>query len=210
MPPDAPREEIERKTPPRRPDRSGLVAWIALGLIALLFLTYLKWRPLPVGVDGVDHPLVGQRVKFLELEPLTGGGEPVSVDDLQGKVTLVNIWGTWCPPCAEEFPYLAAIYDQFQSRTDFQYLSVSYDDKSKPELQEATADFLQRMRADHPTYYDPGAATLFALHAIGVEDAFPTTIVLDAKGTIRGVWLGYNRSAIAEIEDVLSELLKAM
>jgi len=134
----------------------------------------------------------------------------VNVGDLQGKVTLVNIWGTWCPPCAEEFPYLTAIYDQFRSRTEFQYLSVSYDDKPKPELQEATADFLQRMRADHPTYHDPGAATLFALHAIGVEDAFPTTIVLDAKGTIRGVWLGYNRSAIAEIEDVLSELLKAM
>jgi thiol-disulfide isomerase/thioredoxin len=207
MPPDAPRQEAEHKSPPQRSERGFLAAWIGLGVVALVFLTYLKWRPLPLGVDGVDHPVVGERLTFLELEPLTGGGEPVSAADLQGKVTLINIWGAWCPPCAEEFPYLAAIYDKFHSRTDFQYLSVSYDDKPKAELQEATSDFLRRMRADHPTYHDPGAATLYALHAIGVEDDFPTTIVLDASGTIRGVWRGYRRSAMSEIEQVLGELL---
>ena len=205
---NATREEAQHILSPR-PKGSGLWAWIALGAITLVFLSYLKWRPLPLGPDGVNHPAVGQRLAFLQLEPLTGAGEPVNSADLQGKVTLVNIWGTWCPPCAEEFPYLAAIHEQFRSRTAFQYLSVSYDDKPEPELREATSDFLRQMRADHPTYYDPGAATLLALHAIGVEDAFPTTIILDSKGTIRGVWLGYNRAAIAEIEELLLELLNA-
>jgi thiol-disulfide isomerase/thioredoxin len=209
MTPHAPGEETQQ-VPTRARSGSGLAAWIVLGAVALLFLTYVKWRPLPIsnGVNGVNHPIVDQKLPFLELEPLTGDGEAVSLSDLQGKVTLVNIWGTWCPPCAEEFPYLASIYEQFQSKADFQYLSISYDEKPKRELREATSDFLRRMRADHPTYYDPGAATLLALRAIGVEDAFPATIILDRKGTIRGVWLGYNRSAIEEIERVLSELLE--
>lgn len=208
MPTDAPRDSLEHNRLPRRTGRSGLVAWIGLGLIALLFLTYLRWRPLPIGVDGVNHSLVGQRLVFFELEPLTGDGQPVSMADLKGKVTLINIWGTWCPPCVEEFPYLAAIHDKFQSRADFQYLSVSYDEIPEAELREATSDFLQRMRVDHPTYHDPGAATLNALYMLGVDRAFPTTIVLDEEGTIRGVWRGYNRSAMVEIERLLGELLE--
>ena len=204
---DGPNETAMQEFRPRRRDRSGLLAWIGLGVIALFFLTYLRWRPLPLTADGVNHPVVGQRLKSLQLEPLTGGGEAVSVADLQGNVTLVNFWGTWCPPCVEEFPYLAKLYEQLRTSPDFQYLSVSYDDKPTAELRESTGDFLQRMGADHPTYHDPGAATLLALHAIGVDDAFPTTIVLDREGSIRGVWRGYHRSGIAEIEQLLKELL---
>jgi thiol-disulfide isomerase/thioredoxin len=205
---NAPYEEAQRAPSPR-PKGSGLWAWIALGAIALVFLSYLKWRPLPLGADGVNHPAVGQRLAFLQLEPLTGGGEPVNAADLQGKVTLVNIWGTWCPPCAEEFPYLVAIYNEFRSRSEFQYFSVSYDGKTPEELRESTSDFLQQMRADHATYYDPGAATMNALQMIGIqENAFPTNIVLDTDGTIRGVWQGYDRLAIAQIEELLGQLLE--
>jgi thiol-disulfide isomerase/thioredoxin len=185
------------------------LAWIGLGVIALLFLSYLKWRPLPLIADGVNHPVVGQQLRLLELEPLTGNGKAMSAADLQGKVTLVNFWGTWCPPCAEEFPYLAKVDKEVRSSPDFQYLSISYDDKPKAELSAITSDFLRRMAADHPTYYDPGAATLLALHAIGVDDAFPTTIVIGRDGSIRGAWRGYHRSAIAEIEGLLKELLAA-
>ncbi len=180
---------------------------MGLGVIALLFLSYLKWRPLPLTADGVNHAVVGQRLKLLELEPLTGNGKAMSAADLQGKVTLVNFWGTWCPPCVEEFPYLAKVNDELRSSADFQYLSVSYDSKSPAELRESTSDFLRRIGADHPTYYDPGAATLLALHAIGVDDAFPTTLVVGRDGSIRAVWRGYHRSAIAEIEQLLKELL---
>jgi thiol-disulfide isomerase/thioredoxin len=202
----APRDELQQTALPRG-GRSGLAAWIGLGVIALLFLSYLKWRPLPIGADGINHPVVGQKLEFLQFEPLTGEGETVTAADLAGKVTLINVWGTWCPPCVEEFPYLAAIYEQFKSRAEFQYLSVSYDDKAVGELRQSTGDFLHRMRVDHPTYHDPGAATLVALRGLGVEDAFPTTMVIDTEGTIRGVWRGYSRSAIADVERLLRELL---
>ncbi len=181
--------------------------WVVLGAIALVFLTYLKWRPLAIEANGVDHSAVGERLAFLELQPLTGGGEQKSATDLKGKVTLINIWGTWCPPCAEEFPYLAAIYDQFRSHPEFQYFSISYDEKSQAELREATDDFLRRMRVDHPTYFDPGAASLLALNAIGVGDAFPTTVIVDQQQSIRGVWRGFDRPSMAEIEATVAKLL---
>ena len=193
--------------PTKRPDRGGLLAWVVLGAVALVFLTYLKWRPLTIDANGVDHPAVGERLAFHELLPLTGGGEPKSAADLKGKVTLINIWGTWCPPCAEEFPYLAAIYDQFRSHPSFQYLSVSYDETQPAELRQATEEFLQRMRVDHPTYYDPGAATLRSLSAIGLGDAFPTTVIVDEQQNIRAVWRGFDRASMADIEAMLEKLL---
>ncbi|MEX2139767.1 MAG: TlpA disulfide reductase family protein [Pirellulales bacterium] len=215
MPTDAPREALEPKTPRQRPGRGALVAWIALGVIALLFLTYLKWRPLPDGISGVDHPVAGKRLVALAFEPLTGSGERVTQPDVQGRVTLINIWGTWCPPCQEEFPHLAAIYAKFKDRRDFQYLSVSYgadptllDAQSLAQLREATAEFLQEQRADHPTYYDPEAQTLRGLLAVGFKGAFPTSLIIDRRGSIHAVWEGFSRPSMAEIEQVLRELLK--
>ena len=109
--------------------------------------------------------------------------------------------------CVVHTDTLSRIVQLFERDPDLGAAFGSYDDKPPAELRESTGDFLRRMGVDHPTYHDPGAATLLALHAIGVDDAFPTTIVVDRQGTIRGVWRGYHYSAIAEIEQLLKELL---
>jgi thiol-disulfide isomerase/thioredoxin len=177
-------------------------------LAAALFLAYVIWRPRFREPMGVDHPVVGQRLIYFAIEPLTGDSEPQGLGDLNGKVTLINIWGTWCPPCAEEFPYLAAIYEKHKLLPDFKYVSISYDDKPVAELRQATTEFLKRMRTDHPTFHDPGAKTLQALYVLGVENSFPTTLVLDRSGTIRGVWLGYSRQSMVQIERLIEAILQ--
>jgi hypothetical protein len=103
---------------------------------------------------------------------------------------------------------LASINRRFGVHRDFRYLSISYGEPPVEDVRQSTTDFLKRMRANHPTYYDPQNKTLLALLALGVEDAFPTTVVLGSDGTIRGIWLGYHRAAIGEIENLLERLLK--
>jgi thiol-disulfide isomerase/thioredoxin len=124
-------------------------------------------------------------------------------------VTLVNFWATWCGPCEEEFPYLAAIYERFKSHSNFQYVSVSYPGEPQPlsEFRQATIEFLERQRANHATYHDPGGQTAGALLSMGVTDALPTTLVIDRQGMLRGVWQGYNRRSMREIEVLVAELL---
>ncbi len=53
-------------------------------------------------------------------------GEPRSLEDYEGKVLLVNIWATWCPPCQEEMPSLQRLYETVDDG-DFEILAVSID-----------------------------------------------------------------------------------
>jgi peroxiredoxin len=53
-------------------------------------------------------------------------GNPVRLADYRGKVVLVNIWATWCPPCREEMPSMQRLYETVAS-PDFEILAVSID-----------------------------------------------------------------------------------
>jgi thiol-disulfide isomerase/thioredoxin len=199
--------------PPRPPfERNSLVTWAGLAAIALLLVAYLVFRQrLLDAVRGEHHVAVGQKLAIVDLHPLTGDVAAVTANDLQGKVTLLNVWGTWCPPCAIEFPYLAAIWQRFQKDEEFQYLSVSCrhdgeEIKNLDELRAETVAFLASQRVDHPTYYDPGFATRTSLEMLGAFNGYPTTVVLDRDGIIRGVW--ESPDGIPQVEKLVGELLE--
>ncbi len=199
-------------------ERSTLVTWVGLAVIALLLVAYFIFRDrLLDAVRGVRHPAVGHKLPIIDLQPLTGDVNPITAKDLLGKVTLLNVWGTWCPPCAIEFPYLAAIWQRFHNDREFQYLSIScrhdgQESKYLDELREETAAFLSRQRVDHPTYYDPGYSTPHpgdstreSLEHIGAFNGYPTTVVLDREGMIRGVW--ESPEGVPQAEKLIAKLL---
>lgn len=109
-------------------------------------------------------------------ESFTGpAGQAVSLADFRGKVVLVNIWATWCPPCVEEMPTLAALQDA-KGGDAFQVLAVSVD--RVPDEQMAR-DMLTELAGDTLTFYhDPNYQIAFAAEAQG----FPTTILYGANG----------------------------
>lgn len=187
------------------------MAVVVMGVLLLLGTSERQRRDFG---SGAEDPLVGKHLATLHLEPLTGEPPAISLDDLSGKVTLVNFWGTWCPPCLAEFPALEAVRDELASESDFRFVSVSCWQGIETDidrLRDETAGFLKTRRSDLPTYYDPQARTRIAiLDLMGVNGmGYPMTILFDREGTIRGVWQGYAEGMEQDVESVTRAVLKA-
>ena len=100
----------------------------------------------------------------------------------KGKVTLLNLWATWCAPCRKEMPELAKLQTALGG-ADFQVVELSEDLKGYP----ASAAFLKSVGADNLTLYaDEKGAALDALRAPGL----PVTLLLDRDGRELGRLLG--------------------
>jgi thiol-disulfide isomerase/thioredoxin len=98
------------------------------------------------------------------------------------KITMVNIWATWCPPCRAELPDLGRLGRSMPEETqligivrDVSTERDSSKDKAKQLLDDAKADFLQVLYTPQMQSYFRKAARLI-----------PTTVFVDSKGQIIG------------------------
>ena len=124
----------------------------------------------------------------------TMDGQKISLDDLQGKVVLLDFWATWCGPCREALPHLKNVAKKFAGEP-LVILSVSLDgDRLK------WKDFITQNEMNWPQYCDGGfegsIAKLFGVRAI------PHTFTIDADGVLQDEQIGD-----ASIEGKLKKLL---
>jgi thiol-disulfide isomerase/thioredoxin len=211
--------DLQPTDQPRRPWNIKLnIGWgfaFVLGIIVISNIGFVLSHLRPLFQQNIrgpeSHRGVGQKLTFLELDPLTGGPPSLSVADLQGHVTLLNIWGTWCPPCREELPHMANLQKRFADRETFRLLAISYppggrsDDRQS--LREDTEELLKRLNLDLPTYCDPGSKTLSAVDQLIVFSGYPTSVLLDRHGVVRDVWVGYRPGVETEMERRVDEVL---
>jgi len=119
----------------------------------------------------------------------------------RGKVVLLNLWATWCPPCIREMPDLNALQKEFVGQ-DFVVVPVA----SGRQGREDAAEFLRARKLNAlKTYYDPHSSYL---SVFGLE-SLPTTFLIDRTGKMRGGVLGmadwHTDEAKALIEAFLNE-----
>ena len=82
---------------------------------------------------------------------LTGlDGRQVSLSDHKGKVVILNIWATWCPPCIAEAPSLDKFYKMMKDE-DFELLAVSIDEDGE----RAVKPFMEKQKLSFPVLLDP-------------------------------------------------------
>lgn len=186
-------------------------AWTLLVLMAASMLLFTIFRPLDyLRASGLDDPAVGLSLPWLQLDPLTGEAQAVDVNDLQGHVTMLSFWGTWCPPCRRDFPHIEELFEAHRNHGDFQLWAVSCPagpSSDRQALHEKTQEFLEYHRSEMPTYSDLNRTTQQAVNQIVGMQGYPTTIVFDRQGTIRGVWRGYSPADTPRIKSLLSNLL---
>lgn len=108
-------------------------------------------------------------------------GQSVSLDGYRGQVVLVNLWATWCPPCAQEMPTLQAYYDDHATHG---FTVIAINDGEPADLVKA---FVADYRLTFPVWLDPEyEATEQAFRTLNL----PSSFVIDRGGAIRLRWVG--------------------
>jgi len=141
-----------------------IVAGLLLGAAALARLG-----------EGVARVEVGARAPEFRVADL-GTGDSVSLRErYTGKVTLVNIWATWCVPCRAEMPSMEALYTALAPR-GFAIAAVSIDEGNPAEVRA----FAEELRLTFDILHDRSTAIQRAYQTTGVPESF----LLNREGII--------------------------
>ncbi|HXW15162.1 MAG TPA: TlpA disulfide reductase family protein [Terriglobia bacterium] len=115
------------------------------------------------------------------------GGGDLHIADFHGKVLLLEVWFTGCPPCMQEAPALASLDRELSAQglaivgaNADRILGLEYDDSVR-----------QRYIQDHHITYPIANWTSEGDRAYGGISIFPTLFLMDRKGVIRSHWIGY-------------------
>lgn len=139
---------MDATSTPRRPSRLPY----AMALLVMGIVVVAAWA----GRDRVSGVTAGSPAPSFTAFDLDA--KPVALDDLKGKVVLLNIWATWCPPCRFEMPSMQRLHETIDD-DDFVVLAVSVDAGEPGEV-----DAFGRPAGDVQAYVDESGYTFTVWH----------------------------------------------
>ncbi|MBU0593285.1 MAG: TlpA family protein disulfide reductase [Gammaproteobacteria bacterium] len=136
-------------------------------MLLLGAIVYVWFRP-PAWVSDLDQSLPALQIQLLD-------GRVINLEQLRGKVVLVNFWATWCPYCRHEMPAMEEFYSDYRDQ-GFEILALSQDDAAAP-----VVEFMAK-----ENYHFPVAmADASVAAAFGGVSRLPTSFVIDKRGLVR-------------------------
>lgn len=158
---------------------------------SLLLLALLVAAPCAAAVEA------GAPAPAFTGAPLAGGGEPLQLESLRGKVVYLDFWASWCGPCRLSLPWMESLRREF-APAGFEVVAVNVDERPAD-----GAAFLKRFAVTYPVVGDgKGAvATLYDVREM------PSSYLIDRAGTVRKVHRGFNRRDAAKLRDAVAKLV---
>ena len=123
-------------------------------------------------------------------------GNPTSLAAFRGRVVLLNVWATWCPPCREEIPGYIELANKY-AKDGLVIVGVSLDQAGV----DVVKAFAARSKITYPLVMGDDAAVT----AFGGVEALPTTFLIDRDGQVRDRKVG-----MVEKEDYEKRILAVL
>ena len=181
------------------PRRRAVVAIV----LPLLSLSLAACATAEADARGADAPsdkgsLVGNLAPDFTVKAVKNGSGSVALKDLRGKVVLVDFWGTFCEPCKKSFPRLQQLQAKFGS--NLAVIGISEDEAEDKGRIPAFAD---TYGAKFTLGWDEDKSIAHSYN----PDTMPSSFVIDRKGVLRFMHVGYHDGDAAKVEGEIKELL---
>lgn len=139
----------------------------------------------------------------------TSTGQEVSLESLEGKVVVLDMWATWCGPCRKGLP----LVNDFARWAEENKLPVAvfglnvWEDQERDAAKrlEQAGDFWKEQKFSFPTLFDLDDSVAGAYGPTGI----PTTFIIDQKGRIAKVHTGYDPEMVETLKKEVQALLGA-
>ena len=156
--------------------------WVLVAC-AVLFLGWMFWQTAKVtsSVAPVPFDLV-----LFDLE-----GQPYPLDNLKGKVAIVDFWATWCSPCRQEIPGFIDLHNRY-SPQGVEIAGIVMESGSAEQVKK----FAQQFGINYRILMGTGEAVA----AFGGLEGYPTTLIFDRAGQRVERHVGYRPREVFENE----------
>jgi len=158
---------LQNETTPGRPSRLPYI----LGLLFVVAVVAAAW----MGRDSYRPVMAGEPAPGFVATTLDG--ESLTLENYRGKVILLNIWATWCPPCREEMPSMQLLSEKLEG-TDFEIVAVSVDAATVGgfgwggNIGGDVPAFVEELGLTFPILHDPSGAIADTYQATGLPESF--------------------------------------
>lgn len=153
---------------------------LLIPIAAIIMYLFFSLQRTPPAIDiEPSHSSGGLPAPNFTLQDLDG--RMVSLSDYKGKVVLLNIWATWCPPCRAETPSLEKLHKMFEDE-NFVLLAVSVDEGGK----KAVEPFMKKENLSFPVLLDPQGS----IQRLYGTSAVPESFIIRKDGTVDNKVIG--------------------
>lgn len=160
-------------------DKSKIKNLIFLAIIVVLIIPQTR-KPIQVllqkGVMLIRKPSIDKNKTSTKLTDynwnlIDGSNASYNLQEAKGKVVLINFWATWCPPCIAEMPSLQKLYNDYNNKVVFLFVSNEELIDITPFLEKKQYAFeVYRPTSNYPDIFD--------------VTSIPRTFLIDREGNI--------------------------
>lgn len=150
-----------------------------------------------LSIASLQAAEVGQQLGPCLISKLSNSNQPIVMNEFAGKVLYLDFWASWCPPCAKSFPFLNKLHQQYHHE-GLHVVGINLD--------ESVADaenFLTQYPAEFTIASD---LTKQCAEDLGVA-AMPSSYIIDRKGVIRHIHLGFRAGETQALQEKVQQLL---
>ena len=178
-------------------------AVLAGALVAVLLLVVLPGggNSGVTDVDGSASALlyaVGHRPLAPDFTGTTLAGSRLRFSSYRGRVVVLNFWGSWCGPCRQEAPTLAAAAQHYQPA------GVAFLGVDERDTQASATAFERSFGITYPSLADPSSLVALDFTSVVPLAGTPTTLVIDRTGRIAGAV--FQEATYSELTTILADV----